>query len=274
MIKIKRSDGKTFNFDDLYKLTKLDGVGEVSQQIFTESKAIGDGDIITGTRLGGRTIKIEGVCNSRDLNGIARGVATQFFNPKMTYKLTLNYKGSDVYCDVVIDSVALPTVNTYALQKIYLSFYSASPYYKSTDEFGKNIAAVYGAMGYPKVFPSTGFVNSYYAYGQTVFIKNDGDVATYCKAVINAKGEVVNFSFKNGTEYVRILDTMVKGDIYVVDFTEQTITKNGVNAIRLIDRSSTWWDIERGGADIGFTADSGSTAVNVTVYYNKLYSEV
>lgn len=275
MIKVTRSDGTLFDFDSLYKIVSVEGLGEISQQIFTESKAVGDGEIITGTRLGGRTVKIKAVCIQPELNNISRRVVSQFFNPKFTYKAKIAYKGSDVYIDCIVDTADLPTANIYEPQEFYLTLYSASPYLKSNDEFGENIASVYGVMGYPKVYPiDSGYVNSAYLYGSTVYVENDGDVETFCKAVVTAKGDVTNFSFNNGGYYVRILDTMVSGDIYVIDFETQSITKNGVNAIRLIDRTSKWWSIERGGANIGYTADSGDSLVNVTVYYNKLYTGV
>ena len=62
-------------------------------------------------------------------------------------------------------------------------------------------------------------------------LDNDGDVDTYCKAVISANGEVTNPKITINDNYVRIIDTMQENDIIIIDFTQNppTVKKNGIN---------------------------------------------
>lgn len=65
-----RSDGKTFAYGDIFRIMSygLIGVGTTEVEIFSENKAIGDGDVVTGQRLPPRSIQIQAVCISRAAN--------------------------------------------------------------------------------------------------------------------------------------------------------------------------------------------------------------
>ena len=58
MIKFIRDDGLTLNITDYFKIISIEGLGTITQEIFTEKRAVGDGDIITGTRVSSRTVTI------------------------------------------------------------------------------------------------------------------------------------------------------------------------------------------------------------------------
>ena len=62
MIKFIRDDGLTLNITDYFKIISIEGLGTITQEIFTEKRAVGDGDIITGTRVSSRTVTIT-ACN-------------------------------------------------------------------------------------------------------------------------------------------------------------------------------------------------------------------
>ena len=111
-----------------------------------------------------------------------------------------------------------------------------------------------------------------------MLLDNDGDVETYCKAVISANGDVVNPKIIINDNYVRVLDNMKANDVIIIDFTQNppTVKKNGVNFIGHCDRTSAFDDMELpiGSSEISFDADTGSNLMNVSIYYNKLYGAI
>ena len=87
---------------------------------------------------------------------------------------------------------------------------------------------------------------------------------------------VVNPALIIGESYVRVLDTMIEGDVLEMDFTNSppTVKKNGKNIIGKCDRKSSFdtMILNKGDTVIQFDADDGTNVLQVSIYYNKLYS--
>lgn len=292
---LKRSDGKTFAYGDIFRIMSygLIGVGTLSVEIFSENKAIGDGDVVTGQRLPPRTIQIQAVCISRAANTYARAVANDFFNPSYEYELHLDYKGSKAWIPCLLDVYDLPTENIHAKQALNISLFCPDPYFLSESSFGKNIAQVQGMAGFPYCeHPRLGRVASVYNFSQSVVIVNDGDAGAYPIVEISARREVRNPKIIKDGLFVQIgTDAqpyiMPARDTVVVDFDAKTVTKNpikhsephrtyftgGENIIQQVSKDSSLTTIvfEVGANTISYGAASGENVMNCTIYYNERY---
>lgn len=285
-IRIVRSDSREFNIDgtDWRILSKgLDGFGEYENDITTVDNAISDGGIIVSDRIAPKDRTIVAVSRNPHLNDIKRKVALSFFNPKFTYSIYLTYMGVTRWCEGKIYKFDLPTVNVHKPLELTITFLCPDPFLKSYDNFGKNVASVVGMCGFPYLCnvldgAPKGITGGLFNFARIIVLENDGDVDTYCKAVFTAKGEVVNPKLTINGKYVRIIDTMTDGDVIIVDFTKNppTVTKNGANYIGHCDRNSAFDEMALvvGDSEVSFDADSGSNVLDVSIYYNKLYSAI
>lgn len=275
-INIIRSDGRTFAIDDtVIGLTAAKGLDEANVEVFTQKAAVGDGDIVTGQRVGSRTIEFTAKVRNPALNDIIRRAATSFFTTGRTYDVYVTRYGSRRYATkCMLDSLSVPTEGQYKPITIKISLLMPEGYWLSVDSFGKNIAGVDGRCGYPFISLSGyGRIYGIYSYAGTVYLDNDGDAEAYCQAVFTAQGTVTNPKLIAGNGYVRVLCTLNSGDVLIIDGKTKGVTINGVNSATMLDKASNFAGIVFGiGTNsIGFTADVGSNVVAVNVYYNKRY---
>lgn len=285
-IRFVRSDGREFFIDGTdWKIPSdgLDGFGTYENDITTVDNASGDGGIITSSRMAPKDRTVRAVSRNPAINDILRKSAVSFFNPKMDYRVYITYMGITRWCEGKIYKFKLPGGNIYRNMEMTVTVLCPDPYLRSYDNFGKNIAAVTGMCAFPYLCSVTdgtlkGTTGGKFNFAKKVLIDNDGDVDTFCKAVISANGNVENPKFLVNDNYVRIIDNMTANDVIVIDFTQNppTVKKNGENYIGHCDRMSAFDDMQIpvGSAKISFDADNGSNLMNVSVYYNKLYSAI
>ena len=289
-IVIKRSDGKEFNInygsDPDWKLPSdgLDGFGSFTNSVETTANAVGDGDVLESTRVGktDRTIKF---CNLDRANNVAlRESASSFFTPKYTFRVYLTYMGRTRWIEGVIHKFDMPSKNIHKKIIVNVTFLCPNPYLKSYDDFGQDIASLSGRLAFPYMcsiddnYPKImkGITGGIFNFAQQIILSNDGAVDTYCRCEMKAKGEVVNPVLYINGNYVRIIDTMVSGDVISMDFAAQppTVKKNGENFIGHCDRTSAFDNmmLPIGDSEVSFNADNGSNLLAVSIYYNKLYA--
>lgn len=278
-LKIIRSDKQKFIIDgEIWGLSSLEGFDHPSIEIFSEKNSIGDGSTVTGQRVSNVDRTFTAILKNKNLNEIMRKVSISFFNPKYSYEVYITYQGQSRYFNGSILGFKCPNENVYKPIEITCTFLSESPYLKSIDDFGMDIASINPEFGFPYIScidTMNGFTFGSYNFAKTVDISNDGDVETYCKAVFTAKGNVTNPKLIKDLKYVRIIDTLVSEDVIEIDFTSNppTVKKNGVNIIAKTDRTSSFTDmqLQTGSNTIGFSADVGENVLSVIIYYNKLY---
>lgn len=281
-IRIVRSDNKEFNIDgNDWKITKLEGFGEFENDINIVDKAVGDGGIITSSRIGTKDRTITAKSLNKYLNDVLRREADSFFNPKLTYKVYLTYMGITRWAEGTIYKYSIPNGNIHRTMTLTVTFLFPNPYLKSYEDFGEDIASITPMIGFPYICNVSdgrpyGITGGIYNFARQVVLENDGAVETYCKAVFVAKGMVVNPALIIGESYVRVLDTMIEGDVLEMDFTNSppTVKKNGKNIIGKCDRKSSFdtMILNKGDTVIQFDADDGTSVLQVSIYYNKLYS--
>lgn len=279
-LRIVRSDGKEFLADGKrygdadWGITKLDGIGMVESEYFTENKAVGDGDIVNGRRVKSRSISFEFVAKNAFMNKVLRKEAISFFNPKYDFDVYVTYQGETKWITGFIDALSIPSDALRVQQKVSGEFLCVDPFFKSVDAFGADIAAVTPMWTFEEIDdPDWGEPFDYYNFAKSVDISNDGDVETYCRIVIRATGDVTNPKFMHNDSYIRIIDTMKSGDVIEIDIINRSITKNGENILAKIDRTSDFANMtfDVGDNTVSFDADIGDTVMSVTLFYNKLY---
>lgn len=275
MIKVTRSDGRTFELGTLWGITKLEGIDAPDFHTYTSENATGDGVTITGERAEKRLIAVSATLRgvSNTLTAAARSEAVHFFALRYTYRLDITYRGVTRWTMASLDAFSCPSGNVYAPVKLTAEFICPDPWLRSVDDFAQNIALVSGYSGFPYMVKQGGAPVGVYNFARSVAIYNDGDVPVGFRAVLYARGEVENPRIIKGDSYVKILDTMEQGDIIEIDLTEKTITKNGVNYLSRIDRSSNFTGINLGVGDntIAYDADNGNNLLDVTLYFNLGY---
>lgn len=281
-VRIVREDNREFKIDGSdWKVLELEGFGNFENDISTVDKAISDGGIITSDRIAAKDRTITAKSINRHLNDVLRREANSFFNAKMLYKVYVTYMGLTRWGEGKIYKYNLPTGNVHRGLDLSITFLFPNPYLKSYEDFGRDIAAVTPMIGFPylcNVAPGHvyGVTGGIYNFAKQVILENDGDVETYCRAIFVAKGAVTNPSLIIGEDYVKVLDVMQKGDVIEMDFTKDppTVKKNGINCMGKCDRKSGFDAMYLGIGDtaIQYDADDGSNLLQVSIYYNKLYT--
>lgn len=277
-VKFTRSDGRTFAFDDSpFGVTQLDGVDAPVLEVFTEKNATGDGDLITGNRVGARTITLEAKNRFHRLNEQMRKLASAFFNPLYTFNAEITYgKLTRTANECRLKALAMPTGNIHKPLSIKLTLLSPSGYLDGGGLYGKDIASVQPRLGWPWVsVMGVGHLYSLYNFARVISVNNDGDAPTYIRAVFTATGSdgVVNPTLIKDEYRIRILTTLNLGDQLEIDTEKKLVKINGVNALHLVDKTSNWTGMRMGiGNNVfGFEADEHDNQLSVRIYYTKRF---
>lgn len=282
-IRIVRSDNSVFEMGrpesgrpTMFGVEAISGIEAPGYEIFTQNRGSGDGDIITGKRVKTRELKITASVYSPTSNERARAEAESFFNPKYSYKLYVTYHSRQRWISTELYSFHVKQKSVYEPLQIECIFLAAEdPYFNSVDEFGQDIAGIEPRFHFPyEDDPDTGFVVDVRLFADTVVVENSGDVATQCRFVLKASDTVINPKIIHGNSYIRILDTMERGDEYIIDLTSDCrIIKNGENYFRKIDKTSDFEGMAftPGDNTIEYDADEGKLFLSVTPYYYKKY---
>lgn len=283
-ILIERDDGKRFICGSAYdwrlKKDSLDAFGEVANEITYTDNGNADGGFISSTRLSSvdRTIQLAYI--RKDRNDIERRLVTSFFRVANTFKIYVTYNGRTRWADGVIARFAIGTkTDIRDLLEVSVTFTFANPYWKSSDDFGKDISALTPMMAFPYLSQKdVGTTAGRFVFSQELTLENDGDVQSLFVAKITANGACTNPKIIIGDAYVRVIDEMQQGDVITMDFTATPpiIKKNDENFIGHCDRTSDFsgMKLALGNNTIRYEADDGSDNLDVSIYYNKLYLTV
>ena len=275
-LRFVRNDGQVFSVTDtVWGLMGAKGLDEPAIDVFTQKAAIGDGDIVTGSRIGARSIEFELKAKSSALNEVLRRAATSYFRSGITYDVYVYRYGNTRYAPACyLESFEIPTEKLTIPITMKLGLLCPEGYFLSADSFSKNLAEIVGRAGWPYMAQDTyGRIIGTYSFATTVYLDNDGDAEAYCRAVFTARGGVTNPKLIAGSGYVRILGTMASGDVLIIDGRTKAVTMNGVNISNQLDKASDFSGITFaiGTNSVGFNADVGSNVLDVYIYYNKRY---
>lgn len=281
-----RDDSKKFFMGGSYKdsaswgITKIDGIGTIENTITTENMAEIDGEEVVSERIPARYIDITANVKNRNMNSLERRNALAFFNPKHNFTMHVEKDGVTRWIKAKIQKVKCPEENVRKNVEIDIALICVDPFFYSADDYGKNIASVTGRFAFPYISPVEtegkiirGFYVGVFNFAKQIQIENSGDAETYALIRIEAKGDVQNPKIMQNGVYIRLIDTLVSGDVVEVDLVNNTIQKNGFNCIGKVDRRSSFTGmvLNTGDNTISFDADNGDTEMNVILYYNLRY---
>jgi len=282
IVKFVKPDKSTFVIrqegDWRFLKNGLVGFGLVNSQLSYVDNVMGDGGEIKNVRLTRVDRTVSTAYMLREYNEQARKSFTKFFTPRNTYRIYLTYMGETRWAEGMLYKLQMSEkLENDNLLTATMTFAFANPLWKSVDDFGKDIAEVSERWGFPWMcdISKSGIPVGVFNFDRTVNLYNDGDVATYPKVIILAKGYCENPVFKINDAYVKINDVMQDGDEIELDLgaLPPTVRKNGANYFGHADKSSefTKMYLDLGNNVVSFDADNGSDNIAVTVYYNKMY---
>lgn len=143
MIKLTRlSDQKEFVIDgdsSEWKATKIEGIDALTLNVYTETPAIGTGEIVTGKHTGRRDISVTAHRSSHKNISTARNTIMDFFNPDDTYTMEIQYNGKDLFIDCELLAYKLPTENIHRPLDLTFTMLCPDPYFTNNNEISTSV---------------------------------------------------------------------------------------------------------------------------------------
>lgn len=234
-----RDDDRKFIIDgsDL-GITELDGFGDISNEITTQTWANQDGSFVMGQTLKETDRSFTAVVKSVKNNDIIRDKITNFFNSKRRYKCIICYAGQCRWQYCYLHKMSVDTKNIYKLLQIKATFLFINPYLLSMDDFGKDIANV--VVGYPFPYVSTAagrILPAYKEFAKSVNLFNEGEIDSPVKITITLEPSAENsypFVNINGNKvYIRVSPSQNAQKQIIIDRTvlPPTVTDGDGNNI-------------------------------------------
>ncbi len=179
MIKLIRlSDNREFTIDSensLWKATKIEGIDALTLNVYTETPAIGVGEIVTGKHTGRRDINITAHRSSHKFISDARDTIINFFNPDDTYKMEIEYNGKNLCIDGELLAYKLPTENIHRPLDLTFTMLCPDPYFYKNKSMAISPYARFMVGGIYPVAPIFTF-NLYHTTKITVYIDNESTI--------------------------------------------------------------------------------------------------
>ena len=275
--RIVRDDNTELIADDTdWGLTTIDGADAPEYELFTEKNATGDGDTLTGKRVAARDLELGAAVMDTRLNAVLRDKARRFFSPKHTYKVYLTYMGTTYWLAAELKAFKAPSDKVTKKQTWSAYFLAVDPYWQSVDDFGQDIAAITPRWGFPYMDnPDFGVLVDVANFARRVVFDYDGDAPAYPTITITADDAVTNPKIIKDGVFVRLIDTLEKGDVVIITTNPRSIriTKNGQNILNKVDRASNFAGMQMspGTNIVSYEADYGDNNLHVVIQYNKQY---
>lgn len=270
-----RDDGAELAVDETeWGLTAIDGAAAPQYEIFSQANAADDGETVTGRRVKARDLELRAAVMDHADNERLRSQALAFFSPKRIYKVYLTYMGTTRWLQAELSAFKAPNTWIQLPQTFSAYFFAADPYWRSVDDFGQDIAAITPRWGFPHMdHPVYGMLADLSNFSRSVSFLYEGDVPAWPVVTITAEGRVDNPKIVNGSAYVRLLDGLQAGDTVVISTKPPRITKNGVNILNKVDRTSNFTGLAmQPGANVfRYEAEYGDNNLHVVIRYNKQY---
>lgn len=249
-------------------IVRLEGVSDLENDITSVKNANQDGSKFISQSLNERPMVL--VLRQK----FNRDYYAKFFNAKHNFTMTI----FDRQIDFKVESFKIleEIENLYENKKIQILCTALSPFWKSTDNFGENLAGVVPLFGFPWTATiDDGITMGYAVFNQNTIFDNDGDDEVGFVVEVDVTGDMTNFSFEHldTGEYIRLVGSFVDGDTIRIDTRRglKSITVNGSPAITQMDKTSIMFLLDVGSNRLKFDADTGVTNCNVFLYYQPLY---
>lgn len=285
-MKIVRSDGRVLETRPggwTVEESKLENWDTFEQEITTASNVLTDGSSLVGKRLGeiDRTAYLAYLGNDKTLLE-QQTEAKTFFNPKFTFQVYMTYNGRTRWVEGELDAFQCALYKGMMVTEITFTLLCLDPYWRDSDGNDRSLTDAEPMFGFPFVSilePNAlrGFNASRLIFDGKNTVYNSGDVPTFYTIRMEFDGEVKNPSITKDGKTIKVLDTMVAGDVVEIDLQSAPpkLTKNGSNAIQLASRDSSFTGMEmQVGANIfTYTMDNveNRSLMHVSILHHEKY---
>lgn len=279
---LENKDGKTLQFgaSTPYTITEFSGLNPPKATINTSTTATLDGGMFNSAKLQMRTINLAfAIEENAEQNRLA---VYEVVQPKNPIRLYYQSEMLDVFLDGYVEEV----VPDYFAKKqiVTVSILCPFPYFKSAQQVINELSSVIKKFHFP--FAST--ADGELIFGEvdtltSVTVLNQGSVKAGLTFELYAKNPITNpkiFNYQT-SEFLAINTTMQQGDLITVTTGQgnKTITllRDGVttNIFNLLDKNSTWLQLDVGGGVFVYEVEEGSTVnLSVTISHYDLFEGV
>lgn len=279
---LENKDGKTLQFgaSTPYTITEFSGLNPPKATINTNTTATLDGGMFNSAKLQMRSINLAfAIEENVEVNRLA---VYEVVQPKNPINLYYQSEMLDVFISGYVEEIS----PSYFAKKqiVTVSILCPFPYFKSAQQVINELSSVTKMFHFP--FASTAEKEIVFGVIDTltsVSILNRGSVKTGLTFELYAKNSITNpkiFNYQTG-EFLAINTTMQDGDLITVTTGEgnKTITllRDGVetNIFNLLDKNSTWLQLDIGGGVFVYEVGEGSTVnLSVTISHYDLFEGV
>lgn len=271
---IKRDDSLTLtigqSIEHNYCLTNIEGIGDIQTQINTQSNAFADGSQFINQKYPEREITIDFAYTALDPDRTAKRNLLSFLNSKYDFTISIICGGVTRWISGRLYAHKVENPNGTKALTCSTTFICSDPFFKSADSFGKDIAAISSQFYFAWHCPvSETQPVGVYNFERQVSVNNTGDFDTYPVFRIFATGTVSNPKVLVNGSYVRLIKTLISGDIVEVNLVDKKVTLNGENCMGVVDRTSSFAEMKLAPGEnvVKYEADNGDANMTVNLYY-------
>lgn len=277
-VKNNRAEELTLTNNPDYTVYKIDGLTPPKATLNSSVNTTTDGISINSARLESRNIviymTIEGDIEKNRIK------LYKYFPVKKNVTLYFSHDSRDVYIDGRVEVIECDLFANKQVAQI--SIICPKPYFKDIDLLTTYFSDVSSLFEFPFSIPESGVEISSITTNIRKSIINNGDEESGVIIELFALGTVVNPTLYDVLKKtsLKLNFTMLPSDKIVINTNvgEKGIEliRNGVssNALGYMERNSDWFKLEAGDNVFTYTADSGSSELQIKFTTSVLYSGV
>ena len=279
-LKVKNDKGEVLNLSTSpnYSVYKITGLQPPQAALHTSNNATTDGVTISGVRVGARNIviymAIQGDIETSRIN------LYKYFPLKKTITVYFKNGSRDVYIE---GTVELIECDLFARGQVaQISIICPQPYFKAVDDLVTYFSDISSLFSFPFAIPAEGVELSKLSTNVRKSIINTGDVESGIIISLYANGTVVNPVVYDVFERTHIsFDFTMEADDEIIINTNMsqksiTLIRSGtsINIMGYMIPDSTWFKLKAGDNVFTYSADSGSSNLQITFRTSVLYGGV
>ena len=279
-IKVKNNFGEILNLSTstAYSLYKVDGITPPKMNISTSANATSDGDTVNSVRAEKRNIvlylKIENDVENNRLK------LYRHFPLKQNIVIFCKTDTRDMCIEGKVELIEPALFEQ--KQAVQISIICPQPYFKAIDDLVTNFAEISSLLEFPFSISNTVKEFSVITNNVRKSIVNNGEFDTGVEIKIFATGEVVNPVIYDAFRrtHIKLNMTLQTNDTVVINTNKGkksiTLIRSGVesNAMGNLAATSKWLQLYVGDNVFTYTADSGSSNLQLTFISSPAYGGV
>ncbi len=273
-ILISRGDDRIeVSGNSLYRPVSVKGFDFPEVSVLTESKMQLDYETVKSRQIKSRRLYIDFQIVSLDLAEEKRKQLISFLNPKKDFTITVKRNQRVRRINCVLESAEIDQKNLRSFMTVKLVFLCPEPYFFGAAPISVRSFSVDPLLWFPLTTTGENGVTSGAVFKNNEFdIQNHGDAETGFNITLESSGVVMAPEISCGDKKIKILDAMLKGDVYSISTEKQhkSIKLNGVPRF-MFDRSSVFFSLPQGSSHIKVTARSGADKLRVSLSFEERY---